>query len=764
MSSGKNESKLNIKEMFGDNQKLTFLVGAGVSFEAPSQLPSPHEFMKTIIKYICTPSEIQNLIDTKYLRFENLIEIVRDIIDHDLNLLDFYSECDKPNIEHFFLAEMIKKGNFVVTTNFDYLIEYALSHLDIQKKKIIPVITEKDYEKFNDPEKLFKNGKMPVVKIHGSPKNIITGEDTRDSFINTIKLLGLNLDQNNIIQLEPFKAKLLENVSNERSLVIFGYSGKNDFDVLSTIKVMKNLKNIVWINHLDNGKDSEEIYRVDLNLQDSLKNLDEIDKMLLSIKQFNNSVDIYRINTNTSKLLEKFVEDKQNISSEKFSFNLQEWIKKVIKEPDELSKLYISSKIYYESKRYSDALRCLERLFRKADDREEDLWKAISLLEIGVINRDLGNYEKALEWFRKSLQVQFKTKNVEYKVKAFKNIGLIYHAIGNYKESHKYLTQALKDNEKVKDLSAKVEILNNLGLLYQSRENYIEALKNFEASNKLSDKLQNLKQKAISLKCIGKIYHIKENYSEALKYFNEALQIDELLENLEEKAEILNIIGFLYHETGNSLLGIEKCNEALRIFERLQLIEGKLESLNNLGIIFRDQWNYRKALEHFEEAYQIAERKELTDLEAKYANEIGIIFRSQDKYNEALEWLDISLNIYDQIGDTLGKVEVLENMGHIYKIQRDYTKALSRFDKVLDIFEQVNDQDKKATTLNTIGLIHLEQRNYNEALKNFENTLEIFEETENIEGSIETLSNLGYYYQEQGYYPEALRRYQDALD
>ena len=182
------KSNLNINELISEEEKLTFLVGAGASVESHSQLPAASEMIKALIKFSCSKSEIDKILKIQDLPFEILAGIILESLD-DVKFLDFYQESDKPNLEHFVLAEMIKKGHFIITTNFDFLLEYALLQSDIPKKKIIPVITEKDYERFSDPEKLYRSGKFPIYKIHGSPKNIITGEDTKKSFINTLKLI-----------------------------------------------------------------------------------------------------------------------------------------------------------------------------------------------------------------------------------------------------------------------------------------------------------------------------------------------------------------------------------------------------------------------------------------------------------------------------------------------------------------------------------------------------------------------------------------------
>ncbi|MFX1259540.1 MAG: SIR2 family protein, partial [Promethearchaeota archaeon] len=170
---------LTIKELFPEDANLTFLVGAGCSVDAPSCLPAGRPMMEAIINYTCAQSEREKILKLKELRFEQVVEIIRDRLDPDLKIIDYYGHCDKPNLQHFFLAGMIKKGHFVMTTNFDFLIEYALLQSGVPKDQIIPVITKQDFETYRVPNELVNEGKKPIYKIHGSTKNVITGEDTK---------------------------------------------------------------------------------------------------------------------------------------------------------------------------------------------------------------------------------------------------------------------------------------------------------------------------------------------------------------------------------------------------------------------------------------------------------------------------------------------------------------------------------------------------------------------------------------------------------
>ncbi|MFX1277560.1 MAG: hypothetical protein ACFFAT_21285, partial [Promethearchaeota archaeon] len=110
-------------------EKITFLIGAGCSMEAPSNLPSAREFVKELVK-TCAPSEeIETILNLESLRYEAIVEIVEKIIDKNLAFLDFLELKTEPNIIHYFLANNILIENHVITTNFDYLIERALMNV-----------------------------------------------------------------------------------------------------------------------------------------------------------------------------------------------------------------------------------------------------------------------------------------------------------------------------------------------------------------------------------------------------------------------------------------------------------------------------------------------------------------------------------------------------------------------------------------------------------------------------------------------------------
>jgi len=638
-------TNLTIRDFITPDSKLTFLAGAGCSIDPPSCLPAGRAMMDAIIDYTCAESEIEGIKTLKKLRFEALMEIVREELDKELKIIDFYSLCDKPNLQHLFLADMITRGSFVITTNFDFLIEYALQQLGVPNNDIIPVITREDFEEFQDPYEQLKKGKKTVYKIHGSTKNIITEKPTRDSLIATIKAFGSNKEGENVFQLESFKQPAFANITENRSLVILGYSGSDDFDIVPTLQVLKNLNNIIWINYVYDDKGRELIYEITTDVIDEPEELDTVDQILVEIKRLNNKVPVYKVNVNTHRIVNEIFDDKPKLSSEKFSVNALDWLKKNIILPSEIMKYYISYKIYWDLDIYNKAMTCLENNLRIAE-------------ELGDLR------EKAT---------------------ALNNIASIHHAQGNYPEALKQFEEALQMAEQLGDLSGKASRLNNIGMIHYTQENYPEALKRFEGALQIDEQLEDLNGKAIDLNNIGLIHYTQGNYSEALKWYEQALQIAEQLGDLIGKAIRLNNIGEIYRAQGSYLEALKRYEQALQIAEQLGDLREKASFLNNIGLIHNAQGNYSEALKRFEKALQIAEQ--LGDLarKATFLNNIGGIRYTQGNYSEALKLYEAALQIDEQLGDLSGKAIRLNIIGMIYKKQGDYPEALKWHEEALQI-------------------------------------------------------------------------------
>jgi len=759
-----NLTNLKINDLITPDAKLTFLVGAGCSVDSPSCLPAGRAMMNAIIDYTCAESEIAKIKELKELRFEQLIEIIRDRLDPELKVIDLYGLCDKPNLQHFFLAEMMKNGQFVLTTNFDFLIEYALQHSGIPKGEVKIVITKEDFENFNNPQELYLNGVKTLYKIHGSTKNVLTGDPTRNSLIATIQAFGANKEGENVFQLEPFKQPLFTNITNNRSLVVMGYSGSDDFDIVPTLRVLKHIQDVIWINFTQDDEGKELIYEIYMEDFKNYENLAKVNQILVDIKRMNYAKRVLRVDVNTTRMVKELIPTQTEISSDPFSIDVHDWLEVNLDVPSKMMKYYIPYKIYDDFDIIDDAMNCVKIILEIAEQKNDKEWESAALNNIGLLLDDKGELDEALKYYREALEIDEQLGDLRGKATRLNNIGTILYGKGELDEALKHYREALEIAEQLGNLRGKAMMLNNIGLLLDGKGELDEALKHYREALEIDEQLGDLRGKAMRLNNIGLLLKGKGELDEALKHYREALEIDEQLGNLRGKATRLNNIGSLLEGKGELDEALKHYREALEIDEQLGDLRGKATRLNNIGLLLYGKGELDEALKHYREALEIDEQ--LGDLRGKATklNNIGFLLHGKGELDEALKHYREALEIDEQLGDLRGKATRLNNIGLLLEDKGELDEALKYYREALEIDEQLGDLRGKATRLNNIGLLLYGKGELDEVLKYYREALEIDEQLGDLRGKATALNNIGLLLDDKGELDEALKHYREALE
>ncbi|CAF1462350.1 unnamed protein product [Adineta steineri] len=280
--------------------------------------------------------------------------------------------------------------------------------------------------------------------------------------------------------------------------------------------------------------------------------------------------------------------------------------------------------------------------------------------QLGCVKNHQGDYQKAIWYYEKALEIEQKTlpSNHPHLATSYNNIGSVYKNMGEYSKALSFYEQALEIQEKTlpsnhPDLA---NSYNNIACVFDDMGEYSKALSYYEKALEIWQKTlpSNHPDLANSYNNIGNVYHNMGEYSKALSYYEKGLKIRQktLPSNHPELATSYNNIGSVYHNMGEYPKALSSHGKALEI--RQKTLPPNHPSLatsyNNIGSVYKNMGEYSKALSFYEQALEIRQK-------ALPSNHPGLAISY---------WC----------------------MGSVHENMKDHSKALSYLERALDIFQR----------------------------------------------------------------------------
>lgn len=209
---------------------------------------------------------------------------------------------------------------------------------------------------------------------------------------------------------------------------------------------------------------------------------------------------------------------------------------------------------------------------------------ASSYSNIGSIQYNKGEYDKAIEFYLKSLKIweelNAKYPNLENKkgmASCWNNIGNIYYRKGDYDKTLIYYLRSLKIREEISmvnknDLGNKkgmAATYGNVGMIHSDKGDYNKGLEFFLKSIKIKDEIGDKHGMAASLNNIGTIHRNKGEYDKALEYYLKSLKIREEADDKYGMAASWNNIGYISKKQNKNLKSRESYQKSLAIAKEI---------------------------------------------------------------------------------------------------------------------------------------------------------------------------------------------------
>ena len=669
------EEKINLRDILDPTENLVFLIGAGVSMNPPSNLPSARIISKTLLEYLIPSKYVDFVSNHEGLRYEEIIEHVMTSYDKELSFMEYFNFCRASNIIHFLIAHSLMQKSCVITTNFDYLIEWALhdSLNETTRSRIQLVITREDFEKIENAKENIAQGSCMVFKIHGSYQNLATKEFTKESLITTTSALASDKEEGELLGLESYKKRVIEPLIQDKILVVMGYSGNDDFDIGPFLNEVKGIKHLVWIDHNPKGVENLDInslYNVKKfhKIEDKFKwetlqrksEIPKVDKVLIEIRA-KSGFEIYKIEENTinltmSTLFPLLLPD-INIYDVPIDNNPEaiaefgKWISPLFKNAKELDKYYTVLIMFKQLGEFKKGIEAAESALEILKENPDERKELTILITLGVFYNNINAKKLTIEYNEKAIALAEKLGEEESLSTIYNNMGTHYHDLTQFDIALSYYEKSLAIDEKYNRLSSKAMTKLNMSKIYNGKHDYETALKYSNEAFEIFDKTKNLRAKGECLKIFSAISMNMKDYEKALKYGEDALTIAKSLGDIDLMAQLENKLGMIYIKKVNARMALIHFKQSIELYDKLGEDRAIIDPLYNLGSILMVSKFYNECLEFLVRAYELAREWDLSEKVANSAFNIAKATIGLGYLEEAWQYAKCAEEDYARIND-----------------------------------------------------------------------------------------------------------------
>jgi CHAT domain-containing protein len=323
---------------------------------------------------------------------------------------------------------------------------------------------------------------------------------------------------------------------------------------------------------------------------------------------------------------------------------------------------------------------------------------AYTYYRIGAVDSSQGNTSRALQSYLLSKEL-FEEANASTDLLCvLSELADIHASMGDYQKAEDYSRKSLQLAESINTNKAGLlpyhygiaSALSTLGKVGMWKGDYNAALVNFQRSLSVWKELNregSLYSAHIvnSLTFIGIIYQWLGDHMQALNHLNQALELAKSLADKERQAAVLANIAVLYIEQCDYAKASDLLNQNLRLFTELNNKREIASTLINMGVINQRLNKNEAALKEFQDGLKVAEEVAALDKVVTAQQGLGTVYYQKGKYPEALEWFDKAWILAQTLGDKIRMTELLWRKGQVYYSLGDYTKASGLADSAADL-------------------------------------------------------------------------------
>jgi two-component system NtrC family sensor kinase len=218
---------------------------------------------------------------------------------------------------------------------------------------------------------------------------------------------------------------------------------------------------------------------------------------------------------------------------------------------------------------------------------------------IGVTYKQLGNFEKALDYLFQSLHIFREDENRLFQSYPINVIGSIYFENGDYIKALEYFDEGLAIRQASLDKLGEAGSLDNIGFTHFKLGNYTQAISYCKQSLVIAESTQDERTQSNALLHLAEIYKQTGDIEKATKFSNRSLEFKKAIGDRRREVEMLLFLADLYKSVDHNKV-LEVLSNALKIAEETKMLDLFSRTHFHLSGYYKQDGNYEEAVKHLE--------------------------------------------------------------------------------------------------------------------------------------------------------------------
>ncbi|MFN3916576.1 MAG: tetratricopeptide repeat protein [Flavobacteriales bacterium] len=285
--------------------------------------------------------------------------------------------------------------------------------------------------------------------------------------------------------------------------------------------------------------------------------------------------------------------------------------------------------------------------------------KAIFLGNLGTISANKGDFDSALECYKKSLELKKKINDLQGMAMSYNNIGNVTEYQGNLKEALDYYYDGIAIAEQVNEYKVLGLLHNNIGFIYYTLAELDKAKEFFTNSLEYHAKNQDYAGMSDAYGNMAQIEQKKGNHEESVRLNRLAKNYSEKLNDQAGIAQALLNIAVSYTQIGLSDSAMRYVDSAIDAFESMGYKYPLAFAYLNKSKIFANQGKNKESFAYVQKALSIAEEINYPEQLIKVYEHYSTLLANQGKYKQALHFYTEMVRLEKQQQDSENKKQTI---------------------------------------------------------------------------------------------------------